>query len=127
MKYNREFDIDLAVGKLAEHNIRELLTAAAKTGSIKFEVKSDFIVSDTGRLFFEYQSRGQPSGLSITEAEWLVYCSRDCGMNVALFLRTGYLKPRLARLLVEGKARKVEGGDSDTSRGVLMDIHELFK
>ena len=38
----------------------------------KIEVKRDLKALNTGNVFVEYMSRGKPSGLSTTEADW--YC-----------------------------------------------------
>ena len=43
---------------------------------IKYEVKTDVLLSlenDTGNLVVEFESRGKPSGISVTEAKYYVY------------------------------------------------------
>lgn len=43
--------------------------------TLKYEVKTDVKcapVFDTGNLFIEFSSRGKPSGIEVTEADWFV-------------------------------------------------------
>ena len=49
---------------------------------ISYEVKTDFYCTperDTGNFFIEVTSRGKPSGLSTSKADWFVYYMANLG------------------------------------------------
>ena len=108
------FDINLAEGKMVENSVATLL------GSKSFEVKRDFKAAKTGNIAVEYECRGKPSGIAVTEAEWWVY---DLG-NSYLFMRTDELK-KLAR---EHYSNRVEGGDPGSgTKMVLIPVSRLLR
>ena len=67
MKFNSDFKYDLEVGQVEEERLAHLLSGG------KIEVKRDFIAHKTGNVFVEYESRGAPSGISTTQADYWAF------------------------------------------------------
>lgn len=115
MKYNNDFRYDLLVGQQAENFLGKLLEGK------KLEVKLDKRAHVSGFVFVEFESRGKPSGLATTQADYWCYIIEGRG---AVIISTERMKD-VARdaLKVRGEIR---GGDSNTSRGVLVEIGRLI-
>ena len=118
MKYNSDFKYDLEYGIVEGetwfHNI---------VSNSKFEVKSDRLSEKTGNVYIEYESRGKPSGIRTTQADYWVYKVSE---KQAIVIQTDELKRKIAVLLKGGKARMgVKGGDNNTSLGFLIKIKDL--
>lgn len=116
MRQNADFRYDLEVGQMYEKWLGDLLEGST------IEVKRDFRASQTGKVFVEFFCREKPSGISTTEAEFWAFIL--AGKTVVL-LPTETLKV-LARNAYK-KGHVVNGGDSDASRGVLIDVERLVK
>jgi hypothetical protein len=116
MKHNNDFRYDLAVGKVAEDLLADLLE------NKKVEVKRDMKAMETGNIFVEYESRDKPSGLANSEAEYYCYFINDDRMFV---IETSELK-MLCRTYI-GTKRDIVGGDSNTSKGILLPLTDLIK
>jgi len=67
MKYNNDFKYDLEVGQVGEKYLGNILQ------SKKIEVKTDLQAHKTGNIFIEYYSRGKPSGISTSEADFYAF------------------------------------------------------
>jgi hypothetical protein len=115
MDYKSDFEYDLAVGMLSEKALGEILDN--KT----IEVKSDIKARDTGNLFIEYESRGKPSGISRTKADF--YCF-DIG-HLFILIETQKLKDIIRPLL--GTSSEKLGGDENTSKGILLPLTKILK
>jgi hypothetical protein len=77
----------------------------------------------TGNIYIEYESRGKPSGIATTQADYWVYKIAEFK---AIVIKTDELKILVKQLVNEGKARpNVKGGDNNTSIGVLVKIKDL--
>lgn len=112
------FKYDLALGQE-----RENVLAQALGDDAKIELKSDSRSQQTGNIFVEVSSRGKPSGIMTTEADWFVYELRE--IETFVLMRTGRM-----RELVEDRMAKygtVTGGDGGTSVGVLLRVNQLVK
>ena len=116
MKHNSDFKYDLKVGMVAEKILAELLEN--KT----IEVKRDLQAIKTGNIYIEYESRDKPSGLSNTQADFYCYFITDGRM---FLIETEELK-ELCRKYI-GTDRDRRGGDSDTSKGILLPLTDLIK
>jgi len=116
VEYNRDFRYDLKVGQMAESWLAEVL----QTRTI--EIKRDFKASRTGRVFVEFFSRGKPSGIDTTEADFWAFIIDG---ETVVILPTARLKELVKEAKDEGKIWK--GGDSNTSQGVLIDLERLVK
>ena len=107
------FAVDLLIGQVAEGKLAQLLVAGLDSPA-SLEVKSDQGAWKTGNVFVEYEYRGQPSGISTSEADyWAFECDG-----------TYFIVPR-ARLqsLVEAakkEGRWAQGGDHGWSYGALV-------
>jgi len=130
MDDRKHFDMCLKDGQIAEEKLRELLTNGS--GNVKIEVKREGKIDYTGNFFFEYESRGEPSGLAVTKSNWWAVSVKKYNDNVILLFGVKWLKAHLRTLLKEGRAVLKPGGDKDggeegTSRGVLVSANEFFR
>lgn len=116
MKFNSDFAFDLQMGQDEEIWLADLLRG--KT----VEVKRDYLAGRTGNLFVEFSSRGKASGLATTRADFWAFILD--GERV-IIVSVGFLQLRARQAYKEG--RRVRGGDSNTSEGVLVRIEELVK
>lgn len=116
MNYNSNFEHDLSIGQLGEKGLGQLLDNS------KIEVKTDLKASDTGNVFIEYESRKKPSGISTTKADWYAFIlSKE---NI-IIIKTSKLKMICREYLFS--YRDIEGGDNNTSKGILLPITELVE
>tara|TARA_R110000765_G_C18441185_1_gene547017 strand:+ start:122 stop:472 length:351 start_codon:yes stop_codon:yes gene_type:complete len=116
MKHNNDFRYDLKVGQVAENLLADLLE------NKKIEVKRDLRALETGNVFIEYESRNKPSGIAKSEADYYCYFISDTRM----FLITTTDLKKLCRKYI-GTNRDKLGGDSNTSKGILLPITDLIK
>ena len=114
MKYNNDFKYDLKVGQVKEKELGDILKSST------VEVKHDLKALDTGNIYVEYWSRGKKSGISSSEADY--YCFAF-GSTFHL-IKTNDLKDRCRKYFNTNRDKK--GGDSNTSKGILLPINELF-
>lgn len=114
MKYNSDFRHDLEVGQVGEKALASILLN--KT----IEVKTDFGTQKTGNLFVEYHSRGKPSGIATSEADYWCFIISN---HQLVIIET----ERLKEICREHWDRRVKGGDSNTSLGVLVPVISIVK
>jgi hypothetical protein len=119
MEYNSDFRYDLKFGVVEGeswfHNI---------VSNSKVEVKTDRLTEKTGNVYIEYESRGKPSGIVTSQADYWVYKVSD---GRAIIIEKEELKRKLRELVKNKKARMgVKGGDNNTSLGILVNIKELI-
>jgi hypothetical protein len=118
MKFNNDFRFDLEVGKEGERLVDNIFK------SKRLEVKRDFWIGRTGNIAIEYESRGNPSGISTTQAEyWVIIFAKEYEEKVILILETERLKEVARKYLRDGKIKKM--GDSNTSTCVLIPLAEI--
>jgi hypothetical protein len=115
MKHNNDFKFDLQVGKTYENQLAELLQK-------KIEVKRDFRAMETHNIFVEYESRDKPSGIATSEADWWCYWLSE---KHFVMIEKNELK-NICRKYI-GTNRDVKGGDSNTSKGILLPIEDFIK
>lgn len=110
-----KFDLDLYAGHSWERQFLNLLNG-------KVECKLDRLARTTGNLFIEYQCRGRPSGLAVTEAEWwaIGIVGPNGDVETAVLASVPWLIVICGILYRAG--RIVSGGDDGASRGVLLPI-----
>ena len=119
MEYNSDFRYDLKFGVVEGeswfHNI---------VSNSKVEVKTDRLTEKTGNVYIEYESRGKPSGIVTSQADYWVYKVSE---GRAIIIEKEELKRKLRELVKNKKARMgVKGGDNNTSLGILVNIKELI-
>ena len=114
MDYNNDFRYDLKVGQAKEKELGKIFNEKS------VEVKHDLKAMKTGNVYVEYFSRGKKSGISTTMADYYCFCFGD----TYHIIETEILKIRCRKYL--GTNRDKRGGDSNTSKGVLLPLTELF-
>jgi len=138
MKYDSDFNKDLNFGKEAEALTLKTLKQKYPKAYIKkgyhkaydiivpeldnqtIEVKYDRQTDYTGNIFIECESRGHKSGIETTTSNWYFYYYNN--LNKLVRVETDSLK----KLIKENNFRKVNGGDSQTSKGYLIPV-KLFE
>ena len=68
MQYNNDFKYDLKVGQAKEKELGDIIND--KTIEVKYDLQS----LSTGNVYVEYFSRGKPSGISTSDAEYYCFC-----------------------------------------------------
>jgi hypothetical protein len=119
MKYSSSFTHDLNFGELAEDWVKNIFSNGCKV-----EVKSDTMAHITGNVFIEFESRGKPSGIATTDADYWVYKINE--INFAIIFDVIRLKEKLRYFYINNMYIK-NGGDNNTSKGFLIPIIELLK
>jgi hypothetical protein len=114
MNYNNDFKYDLKVGQVKERELANIFSS--KTIEVKYDLRAD----ETGNVFIEYESRGKASGISTSESDYYCFC-----INNTFHLMPSELLKQKCRKYV-GTNRDKLGGDSNTSKGILLPINELF-
>ncbi len=115
MEFNNDFKFDLMLGQIYEEQLGELLNK-------KIEVKRDYKCLETGNIFVEYQSRNRLSGISTTHAEYWCYWLSD---EHCVLIKTSRLKEMCRKYLKT--SRDISGGDSNTSKGILLPMQDFLK
>ena len=114
-------DLEIMGGKLISDNKNykyDLLIS--KDGElITYEIKTDVYCTperDTGNMFIEFECRGNPSGIMVSEARWFVTLYK--GLNEIWYIKT----KELLKLIETETFRKTEqSGDSGSNtRGYLI-------
>lgn len=120
MNPKAEWRWDLKLGEEGEQLVKHLL-GRART----IEVKRDFIASTSGNLAVEYECRGKPSGIAVTESDWWAFVSGRGEANcVVIFIETKQLKELCRRYYQRGET--ISGGDGGLSRMVLVPICDIL-
>ena len=116
--YTNKSDIDLSKGVQMEETLKEFFEGK------RIEVKSErHIWETTGNHFVEYECRGKPSGIAVTEAEfWALMLIREDETVVM-----DYIVPieRMKALARKHWKNKTTGGDDNASKGALVPIDEI--
>ena len=118
--FNKDFKYDLEFGEIREQRVADILL------NQKIEVKTERGQwATTGNIAIEYEYRGQPSGITTTEAPyWLHILEVDGEEFCTLLLKTSVLRTLLKTVK---SARNVSGGDDKQSKLVLLPLSEIFK
>ena len=88
MKYSSSFTHDLNFGESGEDWVNGIFAKGKKV-----EVKTDRMTHKTGNVFIEYESRGKPSGIATTDADYWVYKIDEVGF--AIIFEVEILKVKL--------------------------------
>jgi hypothetical protein len=112
-----KFDIDLAYGLGRENEFARLL------GPASIEVKSDRQAHRTGNIYVEFESRGKPGGIAVTESEWWV--QEIAEWHRFIVMPTEQMRRFVQRERDAGRVRL--GGDVQSSKGVLLKMTDLVK
>ena len=118
MKHNYNFEYDLEFGQEGEGIIADMFE------NKKIEVKRDNWVGRTGNIAIEYKSRGKPSGIATTQADyWIIMFSKEYEDKFMFIIETQRLKEVTKKYFNKGSIKKM--GDSNTSSAVLIPIKEI--
>ena len=117
MNNDKRFDLDLAYGQVFEQKVAEIL------GQSKIEVKTEKDKwKTTGNIVIEYESRGKPSGIVTTHADYWVHnlaLGDDIVLSFLLKVST------LRKYIATHNPRSVRGGDDMTSKLYLIKLTDL--
>lgn len=116
MKHNSDFKYDLKLGQIGERYLADILE------NQKIEVKTDLQANKTGNVFIEYESRNKPSGIAKTEAQFYTFILSN---ELIILIDTDSLKDICRGYLSTPK--DIKGGDSNTSKGILLPVKELIR
>lgn len=126
MDFNSDFKFDLSIGNEGEEMFGSLFTDKL------VEVKTDFKAHRTNNFFIEYESRSLPSGIATTKADyWCLIAAtsedKDIKNNMGYMIVIDV--PRLKTMCRELFLAYgyVLGGDSNTSKGVLVPVRRLIR
>jgi hypothetical protein len=124
---NNKFDVDLQYGQEGEKWLVWLGTDQAKV-----EVKTERDTwAETGNAVFEYQSRGKPSGVAVTEADYWLHIFKEKEQAVMCFMFRVIELKEFLRLVFKNpskyNARICNGGDDNTSSVILLPIDQLYR
>ena len=116
------FDIDLDFGKIYEQKVKDIFE-----GKGGIEVKTERGAwKKTGNIAIEIRYKGNPSGLSTTNADWWVHILSNNGdIDTALMFKVNKLKKKISKLVSRKEAHIVMGGDNSDSEIVLVPINKL--
>lgn len=118
MNFNNDFRYDLEVGKEGERIVDSLFKDKL------IEVKRDSWVGRSGNIAIEYESRGKPSGIATTQADyWIIIFSKEYQDKVMYVFETQLLKRVSREYFKQGKVKAM--GDDNTSMAVLIPIKEI--
>jgi DNA-directed RNA polymerase specialized sigma subunit len=114
---DKRFDLDLAYGQVFEQKVAEIL------GQSKIEVKTEKDKwKSTGNIVIEYESRGKPSGIVTTDADyWLHNLAMGDDIVLSLLLKVSTLRKYIAH----HNPRSVRGGDDMTSKLYLIKLTDV--
>jgi hypothetical protein len=91
---------------------------------IKYEIKTDVLLSkekDTGNLVIEFESRGKPSGISVTQADYFVYFIPK--LKEIWNIKVENLK----NIINNNKLKKVSGGDLESNTKMYLMNRNKFR
>lgn len=119
MKLNNDnrFDIDLEYGQIFEQKIADIFQSS------KIEVKTERDKwNSTGNIVIEFESRGHPSGIAVTQADFWFH---NLALKGELIMTLVFPVAVLKRYIKQHKPRVVRGGDDNTSKLYLINLADL--
>jgi hypothetical protein len=107
----------------SNHNRYDLLVKI-KGLPVTFEVKEDFMCKQTGNVSLEYECRGKPSGVSVSEADYYIYIihTKDDEVEYVMF-KTGDLKDKITSKMY---FRDITGGDKGSNTKNYLFKYDIF-
>lgn len=119
MNNDKRFDIDLQYGQVFERKVADMLQNS------KIEVKTERDMwKQTGNIVIEFESRGRPSGIASTEAE---YWFHNLAVGEDIVMTLVFPTKTLRNYITNTRPRMVRGGDNNTSRLYLLNLQDLVK
>jgi hypothetical protein len=121
----KKFDIQLTAGLIEERKLAWLL---GHSDVVKIELKSEsWLWERTGNIAIEFASNGQPSGISVTEADlWVHNLMRDGETLAYIMFPIDRLRDLVTRARLEGRVRH-ESGDGGRQSLVLIRLSDILR
>lgn len=120
MEFCNDFNYDLKFGQIGEDMLAEIFNTK------KVEVKRDKWICKSGNIAIEFKSRGKPSGIATTTADyWCFILSGEMDDKIMLLIEIEKLK-YIARIYYK-KENVKSMGDNNTSEAVLIPFSEIYK
>lgn len=119
MNNDKRFDLDLQYGQVFEQKVADMLqnsTIEVKTEREKWK--------STGNIVIEFESRGKPSGIATTDAD---YWFHNLALGEDIVMTLVFPTKILKNYIVQAMPRVVRGGDNNTSRLYLLNLQDLVK
>jgi len=142
---NYDFNLDLPIAQKTERQVAEFLVEKGgmtfledcdnnaydlkmKTNNgseLTVEVKEDFSCERTGNVGVEYECRGKPSGISVSQADVYLYKVHEPSRRIGLYvIPTKNLKKMIER---QEYFRVVNGGDPGSNSMNYLFKLDVFK
>lgn len=119
MDFCNDFSHDLKFGKLGEGLIADIFS------NKKLEVKRDNFICKTGNIAVEFESRGKPSGIATSQADyWVFILSGDLNDTIILIFEINKLKEIARDFYLKGKIKLM--GDDNTSKAILIPFKNII-
>ena len=115
MEYCSNFEYALKLGQIKEKALADVFNN--KT----IEVKTELQANETGRVYNESESRGKPSGISKSKADYYCFVISEKSF---IIIETAKLKNKCRKYLNTHLDKK--GGDNNTSKGILLPLMDLI-
>ena len=117
MNNDKRFDLDLQYGQVFEKKVADMLQNS------KIEVKTERDMWKlTGNIAIEFESRGKPSGIATTEAD---YWFHNLAKGDEIVMTLVFPVAKLRYYIGDNMPRMVRGGDNNTSRMYLISLTDL--
>jgi len=119
------FNKDLQIGFLGENYIKQIF----ENPEIKLEVKLDLWTEKTNRIAIEFESRGKPSGIMVTESDFWLHIT--CKGALVFMFPTFFLK-FICQQHINNNTQIKKVGDKGidgepVAKCVLLDIKSLIE
>ena len=119
MNNDKRFDLDLQYGQVFEQKVADMLQ------NKKIEVKTERDKwKSTGNIVIEFESRGRPSGIASTEAD---YWFHNLAVGNDIVMTLVFPVSKLRFYITNNMPRMIRGGDDNTSRMYLISLTDLVK
>jgi len=119
MNNDKRFDLDLQYGQVFEQKVADMLQ------NKKIEVKTERDKwKSTGNIVIEFESRGRPSGIASTEAD---YWFHNLAVGNDIVMTLVFPVSKLRSYITKNMPKMIRGGDDNTSRMYLISLTDLVK
>ena len=125
MKETANFGDSLRYGQLGEQLLTDIAAGYIRDGEDVVEVKTDWLVSKSSNVYVECESRGKPSGLATSAADYWAFILDGELYNREVIVILS--RERLEEIIRSSGKRKVKGGDKNTSWGWNIPVTFLLK
>jgi hypothetical protein len=117
MNNDKRFDIDLQYGQVFEKKVADMLQNS------KIEVKTERDMwKKTGNIVIEFESRGRPSGIAATKAD---YWFHNLAIGEDIVMTLVFPTKTLRNYIADVMPKMIRGGDDNTSRMYLIKLQDL--